>query len=105
MKVANVALVPSEGLPKPLVQHRRKNVVALTIRPRKLAEIRERRFSKWDLNDFDYTDLTTIIHEVRDAEEIYKRKSWPIIDTTDLAVEETSSLILDTLHIRDQSFQ
>ena len=104
-RVANVAIVPAEGLPPRLARHRRKNVVALSIQPRKLSEIRERRFSRWDLDEFDYTDLTSVIHEVRDAEEIFKNKSWPIIDTTNLAVEETSSLILERLNIRDQSFQ
>ena len=99
-KVANVSLVPSEGLPKPLRKHRKKNVVALTIQPKKLAEIRQRRFSNWNLDNFDYDDLPSVIHEVRDAEDIYKNKKWPIIDTTNLAVEETSSLILDTLKLK-----
>ena len=104
-KVANVSIVPSEAIPKSLNNHRRRNIVALTIQPKRLAEIRERRFSRWDINDFDYTDIPSIIHEVRDAEEIYRRRKWPVIDTTDLAVEETSSLILDTLKLKEKSFQ
>lgn len=101
-KVANISIVPSEGLPKPLSRHRRKNVVALTIQPKRLAEIRHRRFARWRLDEFDYTDIREVIHEVRDAEEIYNRKKWPVINTTDLAVEETSSMILDALKLRDR---
>lgn len=104
-RVANIAIVSTEKLPTPLARHRRKNVVALTIQARRLAEIRQRRISRWDLEDISYTDMTSVIHEVRDAEEVFKGKSWPMIDTTNLAVEETSSLILDTLKLRDQSFQ
>lgn len=104
-KVANVSLVPSEGLPEQLRRHRRKNVVALTIQPKRLAEIRHRRFAEWGLKEFDYTDLRAVIREVRDAEAIYRRKRWPVVDTTDLAVEETSTRILQALKLKPKLFQ
>lgn len=103
-RVANVAIVPSEGLPRPLARHRRRNVVALTIQPKRLAEIRDKRFEGWRLDGMDYADLTSVIHEVRDAETIYRRRRWPIIDTTDRTVEETSARTLRALRLRPKDF-
>ncbi len=103
-KVANVSWSPLEGMPVQLARYRRKNVIALTMQPRKLAAIRQRRFAKWDLKDFSYGDTAAVIHESRAAEEYYARKGWPMIDTTQLAVEETSSLILDELGLKDKIF-
>lgn len=99
-RVANVSIVPSQGLPEPLARHKRKNVVALTLQPRRLAEIRERRFHEWKLASFEYEELESVIHEVMKAEKIYKEKGWPVIDTTDLAVEETSALVLAKLNLK-----
>lgn len=96
-RVANVSLVRSHGLPPELDRHRRKNVVGLTLEPRRLAEIRQRRFARWKLGNFDYTTLSEVRREVFEAEGIYRRKGWPIIDTTHRPVEETSSLILQAL--------
>lgn len=101
-RVANVALVPSEGLPSPLKRHRRRNVVALTMQPRRLAEIRRERFAGWDLGDFAYADMQAVIHEVRDAATIYEKRRWPVIDTTNRAIEETSTLILKALNLRSR---
>jgi regulator of PEP synthase PpsR (kinase-PPPase family) len=74
------------------------------MQPRKLAAIRQRRFAKWELKEFDYGDITAVIHETREAEEYYANKGWPVIDTTNLAVEETSSLVLDQLGLKNKIF-
>lgn len=97
---ANVSIVPEQGLPEPLQNPKLKNVVALTLQPKRLSEIRTRRFSQWDLKEFDYTDLPNIIREVMAVEKIYKKKGWPVIDTTHLAVEEISTLCLSALHLK-----
>jgi [pyruvate, water dikinase]-phosphate phosphotransferase / [pyruvate, water dikinase] kinase len=99
-RVANVTLVPAQGLPRSLQRHRKKNVAALTIQPRRLVEIRTKRFADWELERFDYTDLHRVIREVMEAEEIYRKKGWPIINTTELAVEETSALVLAKLGMK-----
>ncbi|MBI3312827.1 MAG: pyruvate, phosphate dikinase/phosphoenolpyruvate synthase regulator [Candidatus Omnitrophica bacterium] len=99
-RVANVSIVPENGLPQELEKHSKPNVVALTIQPKTLSEIRSRRFAKWEFKNFQYEDLQAIIHEVVEAEKIYKRKKWPVIDTTTLAVEETSAMILSALKLK-----
>lgn len=104
-RVANISIVPSQGLPEPLARHTRKNVVALTLQPKQLAEIRKRRFEKWKLESFDYEELQSVVREVMDAEKIYRQKGWPVIDTTELAVEETSALVLAQLQLKPKVFE
>lgn len=104
-RVANASIVPSQGLPEPLERHTRKNVVALTLQPRQLAEIRKRRFSQWKLESFEYEDTQSVVREVVEAEKIYEEKGWPIIDTTNLAVEETSALVLAKLKLKPKVFE
>ncbi len=99
-RVSNISIVPGVELPLPLEKHRRQNVVALTINPKRLTEIRTRRFAHWDLGKIDYSDLSSITEEILQAEHLYKEKGWPIVDSTDLAVEETSALILSALHLK-----
>lgn len=104
-RVANISIVPELGLPLPLEEHRRKNVVALTLQPKRLAEIRKRRFEHWKMESFDYQELASITNEVVEAEHLYNEKGWPVIDTTDLAVEETSALILSALNLQPRVFE
>ncbi|MDP3921234.1 MAG: pyruvate, phosphate dikinase/phosphoenolpyruvate synthase regulator [Candidatus Omnitrophota bacterium] len=103
-RTANISIVPATGLPAELGKHRRRNVVALTLRPKKLAQIRARRFSSWDTEKTGYEDIRQVIREVMEAEQLFKKKKWPIIDTTDLAVEETSSLVLEALRLKPKLF-
>ncbi len=104
-RVANISMVPSQGLPEPLARHTRKNVVALTLQPKPLAEIRKRRFEQWKLESFEYEELRSVVREVMDAEKIYHDKGWPVIDTTNLAVEETSALVLAELKLKPKVFE
>ena len=104
-RVANVSIVPEMELPEPLEKHRRQNVVALTIQPKRLAEIRGRRFANWKIEQMDYRELPNVSREVLEAERIYKEKGWPVIDTTDLAIEETSALVLSSLRLKPKIFE
>lgn len=104
-RVSNVSIVPSQGLPPVLEIHTRKNVVALTLQPRRLKEVRDRRFVDWNLDEMNYNDSQSVIREVLDAETIYKAKGWPVIDTTELEVEETSAFILAELNLKPKAFE
>ena len=99
-KVANISMVPSAGLPPELEKHRSQNVVAFTVEPQKLAEIRKRRFADWKIEESPYEDLQSVVREVQEAERIYGEKGWPVINTTGLAVEETSTLCLSALRLK-----
>ncbi len=105
-RVANVSFIPDMmPLPGCLGKHPHSNIVALTMRPKNLTEIRRRRFAEWKIKDFDYQKLDAVTAEVMKAERIYKKKGWPVIDTTDLVVEETSTLVLSTLKLQPKVFE
>ena len=71
-------------------------VFALTIDPEKLMEIRQSRMVHLGVDaDGAYADREHVFNEVRWALRLYReRTDWPIIDVTNLAVEETASEIL-----------
>ena len=101
-RVANVSFTPEIGLPQ-IVKKLKKRVVALTIQPKRLAEIRTRRMEvnkfaavmNGDTPHIRYADLRDTIKEVMAAEEIYKKLKLPIIDVTDATVEETAARIME----------
>lgn len=101
-RVANVSFTPEIGLPK-VVKQLKKRVVALTIQPKRLAEIRTRRMEvnkfatvmNGDTPHIRYADIRDTIKEVMAAEAIYKKMKLPIIDVTDATVEETAARIME----------
>lgn len=106
-RVANISIAPEVGLPKELRRDYRHKVVALTIRPKKLQEIRARRMA---LNRFDealaksgkelsYVDIRSIIKEVMYAEKLYRERGFAIIDITDQTVEATALEVLEALDL------
>ncbi len=104
-RVANVSFAPEVGLPRE-AQACRQKLIALTIQPKKLAEIRLRRLQNNGFQQvveadsrrrFRYADVRDTIQEVMAAEAIYKRLRVPVIDITDLTVEETAAQILNAM--------
>lgn len=106
-RVANVSIAPEVGLPRQLRKSHRSKVVALTIRPKKLQEIRQRRMA---LNRFDqalsksgkelnYVDIRSIIKEVMYAEKLYRERGFALIDITDQTVEATALEVLEALDL------
>jgi regulator of PEP synthase PpsR (kinase-PPPase family) len=100
-RVANVSIVPSHGLPEEIRQCRERTV-GLTTRPKILAEVRNRRLT---LNGFQeglpesggYSDLRSVIREVMEAEHIYRQLDIPLVDTSELTIEETAARVLEAL--------
>lgn len=92
VKAANYPLIPDDlemnKLPSALVDHKRK-LFGLTIRPARLAEIRNERKP-----NSQYANLRTCVDEVRQAETLYRQYRIPYIDTTQLSIEEISARML-----------
>jgi len=92
IKAANYPLIPddldSKKLPSALVDHQKK-LFGLTIRPARLAEIRNERKP-----NSNYASLRTCVDEIRLAEALYRQYRVPYIDTTQLSVEEISARML-----------
>lgn len=108
-KAANVSIAPSLGLPKELARCKGR-VVALTMQPSKLFEIRQRRFR---LNGFatalaerdeslDYLQLRDVSQEVMAAEQLYRKAKIPIVDVTGMTIEEAATHVLEELKLLDR---
>lgn len=105
-RVANVSFVPDLGLPKEVKKLKRR-LVALTMQPKRLAEIRARRMEvngfaervRSNGSEFRYSGIKDTIREVAAAEAIYQSMRLPVIDVTHTTVEETAAKVLDVTGI------
>ena len=79
----------SRRLPRALEGYNRK-LFGLTIKPDRLQQIRNERRP-----DSPYSSATQVTFEVRAAESLFERNGIPVIDATDVSIEEISSRILD----------
>jgi regulator of PEP synthase PpsR (kinase-PPPase family) len=101
--VANVPLVLNMEPPASLFQIDPKRVFALTIRPERLAMLRQVRLTRLGLSAPDnYADPDFVRSEVRYAYTIFERgASWTIVDVTAKSIEESANEIIQILSERD----
>lgn len=96
LKVANIPLVPEVSPPDELKLIPSKKIVGLTLNVENLNKIRRERLKSMGLKDTaNYANMERIFAETKYAENIMKELNCKVIDTTDKAVEETASIILD----------
>ncbi|MGK0373734.1 MAG: regulator of PEP synthase PpsR (kinase-PPPase family) [Arenicella sp.] len=92
IKAANYPLIPDDlelnKIPSALKDHTKK-LFGLTIRPARLAEIRNERKP-----NSQYAALRTCVDEIRQAEALYRQYRIPYIDTTLLSIEEIAARML-----------
>ena len=89
--VANVPILYNVDPPAELFKINQRKVVALRMDPMRLRNIREQRFRSFRDNARQaYTDAQTVQQEVAYSDEIYKRASWPVVDTSLRSLEETA---------------
>lgn len=97
LKVSNYPLteedLQSEFLPEILKPHRHK-IVALTIRPEVLSNIREKRRPGGK-----YASLSNCRLEVSSAEMMFQRARLPVYETTETSIEEVAGFVVKTLGI------
>lgn len=98
-KVANVSIALETGFPAVLSKISKKRIVAFTSQPKWLHEIRTERAKRMGSEGTSYEDLSSVIREVMEAEEEYRRRKFAIIDVTNLTIEQTASQILQTLKL------
>ena len=79
----------SRKLPSALEAHARK-LFGLTIKPDRLQQIRNERRP-----DSRYSSAPQVAFEVRAAESLFERHGIPMLDATEVSIEEISSRILD----------
>ncbi len=97
VRAANVPLVAS-GVPLRLRAVKGVPIVALTLAPDRLLEIRRNRLrSLNEQRDSSYVDTDAVRQEVINARRLFEREGWPVIDVTRRSVEETAAAVMNIL--------
>jgi [pyruvate, water dikinase]-phosphate phosphotransferase / [pyruvate, water dikinase] kinase len=93
-KTANVPVVRDMTPPPALFEIEPAKIVGLTIDPQRLLEIREERVRGMGAPRTRYAELEAIYEELEQAAAIHRRLGCPVIDVSELSVEETALRIL-----------
>ena len=93
-KAANVPIVKGVDPPAALFEINRSKIVGLTIDPERLAEIREQRVLSMGAPRKRYADLEAVFEELEVATRVHRRLRCPVIDVSELSVEETAMRII-----------
>jgi regulator of PEP synthase PpsR (kinase-PPPase family) len=103
IKVANVPLVPDVPPPPEFFQVDQEKIYALMIDLNSLVRVRSERLKHLGLPpDAEYGAREHIARELRWCREFYARNpTWPVIDTSGRAVEETAAEMLRIKAERD----
>ena len=97
-KVANVPILLDIDPPAQLFSLPRKKVVALTITPDRLVDLRKVRAERMGTRFQGYADMEHIRREVAYAYRLFdRRKDWPLLDVTAKPIEEAASEVVAVL--------
>ncbi len=93
-KTANVPIVKGIDPPEDLSKTDPAKVVGLTIDASRLAEIRRERARLMRGGRRSYADIVEIYEELDEAAAVHRKLGCPVIDVTELSVEETAVRII-----------
>lgn len=94
-RVANVPILLDVEPPKQLLELPPGRVVALTIDPDRLYDIRSARLQRISQGvPMDYADPVVIRQEIRYAQQVFHAQGWPVVDVTRKSLEEIASEVL-----------
>ena len=98
VRAANVPLVPAGEVPPRLKGLERVPIVALTLAPDRLLEVRRNRLKSLnERRESTYVEPDAVRHEVIQARRLFERQGWPVIDVTRRSVEETAAAVINIL--------
>jgi regulator of PEP synthase PpsR (kinase-PPPase family) len=98
VKAANIPLVGTSSAPPALLDLKGVPVVALTLSPDRLVQIRRNRLrSLNESRESSYVDSDAVRSEVVAARRLFERQGWPVIDVTRRSVEETAAAVINIL--------
>ena len=104
VRAGNIPLVPGIPLPLDLTALSKPLIVGLKISPERLIQIRRQRLlSLNEQSQTEYIDEDSVRAEVVEANRLFQRNKWKIIDVSRRSVEETAAAILNTLSQRNAS--
>lgn len=94
-KVANIPFVSGIPFYVDLKRLEKKLTIGLTIGAGRLIEIRKNRLTSIkNENNSVYAKREKVEEEIKDAEELFRKNNWPIIDVTQKSIEEVSATII-----------
>ena len=93
-KAANVPVVKGIEPPEKLFEIDQSKIVGLTIGAERLSEIRADRARRLGGNNRRYTELLEIYDELEEAEALHRRLGCPVIEISELSIEETAARII-----------
>jgi hypothetical protein len=99
-KTANIPIVMGIAPPKELFEIDPARIIGLTIEGERLAEIRQERARRLGGSNRNYTELVAIYAELDEAAAIHRRLGCPVIDTTELSIEETAARVIQLVERR-----
>lgn len=101
VRAGNIPLVPGVPPPYQLMSLTKPMVVGLKISAERLVQIRRQRLlSLHERPDTTYADEEAVRREVTEANRLYQRNKWHVIDVSRRSVEETAAAILNKLNER-----
>ena len=98
-KATNVPLVKGIEPPPELFEIDPAKIVGLTIDARRLAEIRSERLVLMG-GDRRYADLNEVYEDLEHAAEVHRRLGCPVIDVSELSIEEIALRIVRSVERR-----
>jgi hypothetical protein len=93
-KTANVPVVKGIEPPAQLFEVDQTKIVGLTIDAERLQEIRKQRARRLGGNQRAYAELLEIYSELEEAEALHRRLGCPVIEISDLSIEETAARVI-----------
>lgn len=97
-KVGNQPIVLDRPVPEQLFEVDPRRIMALSISPHALREIRRSRLEAMRMStDTNYSDMDYILAELEYAERLFRGNRWPVVDVTNRAIEETAATVLRLL--------
>ena len=93
-KVANVPIVRGIDPPPELFAIDRAKIVGVTIDAERLSEIRQVRARLMRLSKSAYSELVEIYEELEHAADVHRRLGCPVVDVSELSIEETAQRVL-----------
>ncbi len=99
-KTANVPVVKGIEPPSALFEVDPAKIVGLTIDAERLREIRRQRARRLGGNQRAYVELLEIYAELEEAEGLHRRLACPVIEISELSIEETAARVIRLIERR-----
>jgi len=99
-KTANVPVVHGIDPPKALFEVDPAKIVGLTIDASRLSDIRQERIRQMKASPKAYAELVDIYDELEHADALHRRLGCPVLDVTELSIEETASRVVKLVEQR-----